>query len=89
MFFNRTPSYQASADSTDAQDDGDFVLSQKKCVVQFILTWYELEPDKFNGSLPISQFIEVCSSKGFCHSQVIYRLVAWAEIVLLYTLVVK
>ncbi|GFN77937.1 rap guanine nucleotide exchange factor 4 [Plakobranchus ocellatus] len=53
-----TNHYHASADSTDAQEDGDFVLSQKKCVIQFVLTWYDLEPDKFATSTPVSQFIE-------------------------------
>ncbi|XP_059140453.1 rap guanine nucleotide exchange factor 4-like [Physella acuta] len=50
--------YHSDSKRKDNQDDGDFVQSQKKCVLQFVLAWHDTEPDKFHGSTFVGDFLE-------------------------------
>ncbi|KAI8785990.1 rap guanine nucleotide exchange factor 4 [Biomphalaria glabrata] len=39
-------------------EDLEFVQSQKKCVIHFVLAWHKLDPEKFIGTQVVGHFLE-------------------------------
>lgn len=52
-------SYDAKSLKTEEQDAGDYGLTQKKSVVQFVQEWHNLAEDIFNEDEQIQVFLQV------------------------------
>lgn len=52
-------SYDAKSLKTDEQDAGDYGLTQKKSVVQFVQEWHNLAEDIFNEDEQVQVFLQV------------------------------
>ncbi|CAG5125298.1 unnamed protein product [Candidula unifasciata] len=63
--------YHSKTSSRAGQEDGDFVLSQKKCVIQFVIAWHDINPDTFSDSPTLSSFLEMLT-KSVCQDCVAY-----------------
>lgn len=52
-------SYDAKSLKTEEQDAGDYGLTQKKSVVQFVQEWHNLAEDIFNEDEQVQVFLQV------------------------------
>ena len=55
----RTASYDAKSLKTEEQDAGDYGLTQKKSVIQFVQEWHNLAEDIFNEDEQVQVFLQV------------------------------
>ncbi|XP_005113054.1 rap guanine nucleotide exchange factor 4 [Aplysia californica] len=51
--------YHSSSGGGAEQEEGEFIMSQKKCVIHFVQAWRDMEPDKFFSSPVIGHLLEV------------------------------